>query len=168
MSTRFIQGSPVDYQGRTDGTVVPAGYIGEVKSVIQSGAISITTATNYTNVGSVIVPKGVWSIEAHALFLSTGTTVVTDIFSLGYSTDSSTGFSDRDDTVARTNQVYFAMQGNYTSPGQSLTNWRIGGGGSFAPIVLAADTTYYFKTPNRAGSGSIDIVGARLIFKRIA
>lgn len=38
MSTRFIQGSPVDYQGRVDNALPPAGYVGEFPSGMSAQA----------------------------------------------------------------------------------------------------------------------------------
>ena len=163
MTARFIQGVN-KIQGANDGLVVPTGYIGETKSIIQSGAINIATNSNYTNVGSVLVPKGVWSIFMHAIFAQTGTVTLSELINLGYSTDSTTGFSDFDISSARTNTV----GGTGNCPlGTSFSQFRGLSTGNCTPIVVTSDTTYYLKIFNRASAGSYDVVGARLIFTRI-
>lgn len=67
MSTRFIQGSPVDYQGRTDGTAVPTGYIGEVieSTVINASTLPATISTGYVVNRSLTLGVGIYLIAGY-------------------------------------------------------------------------------------------------------
>jgi hypothetical protein len=151
--------------GDTSGTAVPSGYVGEVKSAVQSGAISITSSTNWTNISSVTLTKGVWSVSIHATAaVTTPGVAYSEGPRLGYSTDSTTGFSDLDGTVALSNVTRFSATAPVTS---TITQQRFAASANCVPIVVAADTTYYLKVSNNVSSGTMDITGGRLIFIRI-
>jgi hypothetical protein len=152
--------------GDTSGTAVPAGYVGEVKTAIQSGAISITSSSNWTNISSVILTKGVWSVSIHAVAaVTTPGAAYTEGPRIGYSTDATTGFSDLDGSIARSNTTGFSTTAPVTS---TITQQRFVASATCVPIVVAADTTYYLKASNNVSSGTMDIAGGRLIFIRIA
>lgn len=150
--------------GRNDGVAVATGYIGEVKSVAQSGTITITTNANFVNIGSVLVPKGVWDVYLYAAISTTSSVTFGERPVLGFSSDSSTGFSDRDLTVALSKEVWSGIG----PVGTSLSNSRWFASGPCVPINISVDTTYYLKMSNNVTAGTMDINGARLIFKRIA
>lgn len=150
-------------QSAGDGTAVPAGYVGEVKSIIQSVAINIATGSNFTNIGSVLVPKGVWKLSAQMTVATGGAMTFNEALTIGYSTDSSTSFSDQDLSQTRSNNCFGSNIIN-----TSITNTRNAVVADFGVLVVASDTTYYFKQANRASAGSYDILGARMFFIRIA
>lgn len=71
MATRYIQGSPVDYQGRTDGVAVPAGYIGET-IVVNCGAATASGVNSVATICSYSLPAGNWSVHAFDSFYNLG------------------------------------------------------------------------------------------------
>jgi hypothetical protein len=154
------------FQSGGDGTAVPAGMIGEVKTAIQSGAISITSSSNWTNISSVTLTKGVWSVSIHAAAAVTSPGVAyTEGPRIGYSTDATTGFSDLDGSIARSNTTAFSITAPMSS---TITQQRFAASATCVPIVVAADTTYYLKASNNVSSGTMEIYSGRLIFIRIA
>jgi hypothetical protein len=152
--------------GDTSGTAVPAGYVGELKTVVQSATISMTTATNWTNVGSVTLTPGIWSISMgmQAVVTSPGVSFNEGIL-LGFSTDSTSAMSDFDISAARANSVTFSHTGPITTV---TTQQRFGASGNLVPITVNANTTYYFKVRNTVTSGTCEFIGGRLICTRIA
>lgn len=149
------------------GTAVPSGYIGEVKSIIQAASLNIASNVNYTNVNStfVTVTPGVWRVFCRAGFVQTAAVTLSEGVTLGYSTDSAATFTDFDATVARSNTMFGTLP---AAVNVSITNSRSFTGGEFGIITVLSNTNYYFKISNRVTAGSLDIVGAALYFVRIA
>ena len=137
----------VQIQGRKSNVAIPAGYVGEVRSIIQSTTFSITTSTNWTNVNNTFVQitPGVWRVFARAGFVATGSVTLNEASTIGYSTDSSTGFSDVDATIARSNGLFGTNPGPLNT---SLTQVRWASSGEFGIINVTANTNYYFKVRN--------------------
>ena len=149
-------------QSAGDGTAVPQGYVGEVRSFVQSAPINISSNTNWTNLGSVIVPKGTWEVYGYSVITQTGSASFSEGCTIAYSLDSTSGFSDFDTSAARTNTIAASMTAT------AVTQARFVASGTFGVLNVLSDTTYYFKFRNVISSGSVDLIGCKLFFKRIA
>lgn len=149
-------------QSAGDGTAVPQGYVGEVRFFIQSAPVNVSTNTNWTNLGSVIVPKGIWEVSGYSLVTQTGSVSFSEGCTIAYSLDSTSGFSDFDASFARTNTIVASMTT------ATVTQARFAASGTFGVLSVLSDTTYYFKFRNVISSGSVDLIGSKLFFKRIA
>jgi hypothetical protein len=123
--------------GRTDGTTVGTGFIGQVIQTTNVSANSVTGSAS--NVTSIPLTPGVWSITA-ALYISgsSGTFV-----NMGISTNSAS-FTG---CVVGYSQLAYAA--NATA--------GVGSGAITIPVNIAANTTYYLvATTNMTGlSGSL-------------
>lgn len=83
MSTRFIQGSPANYQGRVDGAAIPAGYVGEAIGTLRSGtngaSYSGRSSTAPTNtmaaLASQTINKGVYLVSATSWVINPDATI---------------------------------------------------------------------------------------------
>jgi hypothetical protein len=123
--------------GRTDGGVVPAGYVGEER--VMRGILSVT-AGSYNTTPGLLVTKGVWIISLQAVFPSaTGMTYVVAGIS-AVSTASS--FPDADNTLINISQM--SASGASYDPSPTVTYY----------LNLAADTTYYAKLYSNGANSS--------------
>lgn len=64
MATRFIQGSPINYQGRADGAVPPSGYIGQT---ISSTDASSTGIAAYEDKITLTLTAGTWAVTGSGM-----------------------------------------------------------------------------------------------------
>ena len=109
MSTRFIQGTPVNYQGRADGAVAPTGQIGERQtwSTPPSSQVATTSISDWTNANIVLTP-GTWQIFGS--FFVTGTTAA----SIGAAATTVVQITDASNTVVQNmeSQMYIVNSGS--------------------------------------------------------
>lgn len=133
MSTRFIQGTPVNYQGRTDGAAVPAGMVGQTES--NSGSLTALTSGQFGDRGQLTLTAGVWMITGSVRFAPAASTVVTRTLA-GITTTAGNSSSGTSITV-NTSDTYYPA--GYVPADQITINTP--------PVFvnISSNTTYYLK-----------------------
>lgn len=140
MSTRFIQGTPVNYQGRTDGTVTPSGFLGETLQGQQFSNTSMFGNGVWGDVASVTLTPGRWSITGFVVFILNGST--TSSISAGISTTAGnsasglTGGDNQTDGIPPTASVNSSI---------TIPNYI---------VQITTNTTYYLKAVTGYSAGT--------------
>jgi len=126
LSTRFIQGTPVNYQGRTDGALAPAGSIGETPGTLRSGTGGFTYSTRSTTsatasdstLASISLNKGVYLISMNS-------------------------FCSQNDALIRRYYIYPTVGGTSVanSANTNLAQNTIGGVTMSFPLIITSDAT---------------------------
>jgi len=154
-------GHGIAIQGKTDGVALSIDAVGYTKVVTQvAGVIMLGGANVYTSVLSIVIPKGVWSINATYMITYTeGSTTGTGYGGMGVSTSSVNTFPDK----ALNNSIYvgrpLARTGdNFAVAGQSLPGYVVNN---------FVDTTYYLKGWHDY-AGTAPSVGGSISATRIA
>lgn len=127
--------STANIVGRTDGTTVGSGYIGEKLGGAVGSPVSLTTNTP-ANGASLSLTPGVWQIFATCYFDGTGSTTWSDTSFIGITTTSAT--IPADDTVA---VVYPTSLKDHTLKTSTVVN-------------VAATTTYYMVVQATFGAST--------------
>lgn len=148
MSTRFIQGSPANYQGRVDGAAVPAGQIGEIVHTVQTTIAANSTVSG--NITTLALPSsGIWLLNVTYIAAGTGT-ANGGLFQLGIS-NTSNSFSGSTPWAG-------SLSGVYIPNGTSNPALRIHTGPITVNTTTAATTTLYLicdHTTNVNYSGNV-------------
>jgi len=127
--------STANIVGRTDGTTVGSGYIGEKIGGAVGSPVSLTTNTP-ANGASLSLTPGVWQIFATCYFDGTGSTTWSDTSFIGITTTSAT--MPADDTVA---VVYPTSGKDHTLKTSTVVN-------------ISATTTYYMVVQATFGAST--------------
>lgn len=127
--------------GRTDGTLVPAGFIGEV---IESGVITPTNSsgsTNWDNIQSIVLLAGEWDATGNVRFIAnTGTGITRLIAAISVNSGGTTT-----DQVASVNQIESSIPDTNGDRYATIANYR---------LTLTAQTIVWLKSRISFGGGN--------------
>jgi hypothetical protein len=147
--------------GRTDGTAVPAGYIGQYVEwttvSTTAPATDVVATVGAGDAGQITLTPGIWDISASALFNTSSSNTFT-YGTLWIGTAPGASITGRDLARNYVNQVPVVS---------GTTNWSLQ-----TPVYrvnLATTQTFYMKTQNGySGAGTVSIVYPLLRATRIA
>lgn len=148
--------------GDTSGTAVPAGYVGEVKTISQPSNTNFPASDVYSDIGSFQLTPGIWVLSASIMYSMDNDVTAFQYGTFGFSTTSGNSYPDQLADMSNCNYLPRGL-------GRAADNAVIFG--TSIPcfyVNISALTTYYLKITPGTYSGTAPTYRANAKAIRIA